>query len=199
MIHGRPTPNYKRLLNPDELRSSLLAASLFVMAFETLKEQVVEHIHMLHWSGFDESGWKYDEAEYQRDVLSLHKNPFRASLLRFQKFNAIDDADLRRIEELTILRNRLVHDLWDALSADQPLEWAQRFSDLVDVLRKVEVWWLVNYELEGNPELEGKVIDEDAIVPGSVMMLRILSDVALASDDEAWALYNSVFNTRDPA
>ena len=56
---------------------------------------------------------------------------------------------------------------------------------MVRLLRKIEKWWIVEFEIPINSDFDGKEIDEDGIVPGPVMMLQLMFDVALGPEQEA--------------
>ena len=55
------------------------------------------------------------------------------------------------------------------------------------LLDKVEKWWIVNLEIPTNPDLIDKIneIDFDGIVPGPIISLRMMVDVALGSNETA--------------
>lgn len=53
-----------------------------------------------------------------------------------------------------------------------------RFADVVSLLRKIETWWIVNVEIPINPDYDGQEIDEAGIVPGPVLSLQMLIEVA---------------------
>lgn len=129
----------------------------FVLAWESFRSRVVEHVHMLYWCGIDETGHNYQDDEYRQETLARNKSPFRASLAWYREMGAIDNADLESIDRLSGVRNRLVHDLMSILgTASLPTELAN-LNELARVFRKVEVWQLVNVELAGDPDWEGKV------------------------------------------
>ena len=59
------------------------------------------------------------------------------------------------------------------------------FDQLRQLLRKIEVWWIVNVDMTiAQDDLPGDVADSD-IVPGPLIMLDLMIGVALGSDDEA--------------
>lgn len=58
---------------------------------------------------------------------------------------------------------------------------------MVELLSKIECWWIVNIEIPANEDFDGVEIDEAGTVPGRVMIVRILADLALGSDKEAKA------------
>lgn len=192
MTFNRPRRDLKALLHPDELRSGLLLASLYVLAYESFKDGVIDHLRILHFCGIDESGWMINEAEYRRDVLSRDKHPLRASLLWFHEYGAISDEELDTAERLRATRNRLVHELWKLLGTDELAPLLLEFNELIRLYRKIEVWRIVNLEVDGDPAFDGQEINEEEIVPGPMMFMRMLLDVALGDDETAWSYYHAL-------
>jgi hypothetical protein len=196
MIRPGVQRDYEALLNPDELRSSLIAVSLFVLAYESFRSRVIEHVRMLYWRGIDESGHKYDEEEYRRDILTRNRSPFRASLDWFREMGALDVADLKAVETLTQARNRLAHELMDLIGTRELAPELAQFDELARIYRKVEVWQIVNLELATDPEWVDKEINEAEIVPGPMLMMQILTDVALGKTEDAWQYYKAMVCSR---
>lgn len=188
--------DYEALLRPDDLRASLVRVALYVLAYESFRDGAIDHVRMLFMHGIDASGWKIDEPEYQRKVLSRHKSPFRASLDWYQEMGALDPTDLVSIDHLTSVRNRLVHELSDLIGTKNLAPALDTFTELLRVYRKLEVWRVINLELAGDPDWEGKEIDEDEVAPGPMLMMRMLIDVALGKDDEAWSYYGAMVKGR---
>lgn len=119
MTVKQPQRDFGALLHPKELRSALLLASLYVLAYESFQNCVIDHLRMLHFRGIDASAWKIDEDKYRRDVLSRDKHPLQASLLWFDQYGAIDAADLATADRLRATRNKLVHVLWKLLGTEE--------------------------------------------------------------------------------
>ncbi|GAI34251.1 unnamed protein product, partial [marine sediment metagenome] len=71
--------SWERFLNPEILRTNLIVASLFITAFEMLKDSIIGHIRDFFTNGFDENGWIIDD-KYKTEVLSKNKSPLYASL-----------------------------------------------------------------------------------------------------------------------
>lgn len=84
-------------------------------------------------------------------------------------------------ESLKKTRNQLAHQLFDVVTGQVESEHVSQFPVLVALLRKVEVWWVVNVEITINPDYDGKEIDEAGIVPGAVLLLQMLIEVASGS------------------
>jgi hypothetical protein len=60
------------------------------------------------------------------------------------------------------------------------------------------VWNVVNLEIEFDDELRGKDINEDEIVPGRILMMQMLLDVALGDEEKAWSYYNHIVRKTAP-
>lgn len=196
MPFERPQRDFEALFNPSELRTSLISVALFVLAWESFRARVIEHVHMLYWNGIDESGHKYDENEYRRAILTRHKSPFRASLDWYKEVGAINDEDMSAIARLSSSRNRLVHELMTLVGTQELAPELANFAELARVYRKIEVWEIVNMELDSNPDWEGKEIIEEEIIPGPMFMMQLLTDVALGDEQEAWKNYEEFVKMR---
>ena len=66
---------------------------------------------------------------------------------------------------------------------------------MVDLLHKIEKWWIINVEIPTNPDFDGEDIDEDAVVAGRVITLRLLVGIALGAEEES-KFYYSEFKKR---
>lgn len=189
--------SYALMLDPETLRTTLTAASLFVLAFEMFKDQVVEHLEFLHSSGFNEEGWILDHDFYRQDVLSRHRSRLQASLLWFKDNGALTDEDLVKVGELRSLRNSVVHELGDRVGTPFFLTVSQAFPELVAIFRKVEVWWIRNVEMDMDPEMAAEAVSDDDILPGSILKLRMLVETAFGEGDEAYKWYRAFVETED--
>jgi hypothetical protein len=87
-------------------------------------------------------------------------------------------------EQLKVCRNKLAHELPElAFSAE--LQHIELFPKLVSLLGKIERWWIVNVEIPTDADFDGREIDYEGIVPGRVMTIKMMLDIALGSQDEA--------------
>ena len=63
---------WEKFLDPDLVRPSLFLATMFITAFEILKDSVVDRIRDFHTNGFDETGPTV-APDYQLKVASRNK------------------------------------------------------------------------------------------------------------------------------
>jgi hypothetical protein len=182
-------------LNPQVIRSRLIAASFYISGFEALKESIVSRIRSFFWTGFEESGDKIDP-KYEADVLARNKSHVYASLEWLKEMQAIDDADVALFNRVKACRNTLAHRLLFTLSSEGlPPDFDQCFGDMVALLRKIEVWWITNVEIPTNPDYDGREVDEGGIVPGPIMGMQLLMVIALG-DEERSRFYYDEFRKR---
>lgn len=178
---------WERSLDPDVVRPSLFLATMFITTFEILKNSIVDRIRDFYSVGWSESGSTVNP-EYQREVASRKKSILYASLEWLIEHEAIDAKDLETFEKLKGIRNQLAHQLFEVVTGQIESEHEAQFSALVELLRKIEVWWVVNVEIPINPDFDGQDINEEGIVPGAVLSLQMLIEVASGNTEllEHW-------------
>ncbi len=176
-------------LNPDVTRPRLIAASVFIAGFEALKESIVGRIRSFFWTGFDESGDKLDP-KYESDVLSRNKSPVYASLEWLKERGAVDDQDLAAFGRVKTCRNTLAHELLSALGSEGlPPDFEERLKEMLEMLKKIEVWWIANVEIPTDPDLDGAENNEDGITTGPVVVLQLLVEIALGEPERSYVYY----------
>ena len=178
---------WERFLDPDAVRPSLFLATMFITSFEILKDSVVDRICGFYTNGFDENG-PLVGPEYQAEVASKNRSILYASLHWLHKHEVIDDGDLVVFEQLKKTRNQLAHQLFASVTGQIESNHEAQFEVLVALLWKIEVWWVVNFEIATNPDLDGQEIDETGIVPGAILSLQMLIQVASGNTEllEHW-------------
>ena len=178
------TEKWEQFLDPRILRTKLIAASLYIAAFEMLKDSIVGRIRDFYTTGFDESGWIVDQ-KYAKEVLSRNKSPLYASLSWLRENDVIFEQDLEAFERIKSRRNAVAHSLPGIVTATASSDFIEVFPSLVALLRKIEVWWIVNVEIPTNPDFDNAEIDESGIVPGPLITVQIMLSIALGSDEES--------------
>lgn len=178
---------WERFLDPEVLRPSLLMATMFITTFEILKNSIVDHIR-----SFFSDEWSMEgptaSAEYRTEVLSRHKSPVYASLDWLRENQVISDDDLVIFNKLKTTRNLVAHELFNIVTGETESNHIEQFEELVALLRKIEVWWVVNVDIATNPDYADVEIDEAGIVPGAILSLQMLLQVMSGNTEllEAW-------------
>jgi len=179
-----PAKAWEEFLDPTILRPKLISASLFLAAYEILKDSVIDRIKSFYFIGFDESGWKIDP-KYKSDVLSRNTSPLYASLGWLQENDAIAESDISTFDKIRNCRNSLAHELAKITTGTMASDHIALFAELVALLRKIETWWIVNVEIPLNEDFADVEIDVEGIVPGPVITVQLMLNIALGSDTEA--------------
>lgn len=186
------TEQWEQLLTPAIMQEKLISVSLYVTAFELLKESIIGRIRSFYMVGFDAGGDTIDE-KYETSVLSRNKNPLLASLEWLSENEVINENDRQAFERIRTVRNLLVHELPSMVMGGKDFQHLERFHELVSLLKKIEVWWVVNTEIPSNPDFDDKEIDEEGIVPGTALMLQIMLEV-LSGNEELLKHYRANSN-----
>jgi len=176
------TSKWEELLTPSIVREKLINTSIFITAFEVLKQSIVDRPRTFFAEGYDKDG-PIVGAEYEAEVLSRNKSPTYASLDWIKHLGAIDDSDIQAFERIKNTRNSLAHELHRIFLEGADFNLVERFEELVALLRKIEVWWVVNFEIPTNQDFDEQEIDEEGIVPGPVLMLQMMLEVVSGNEE----------------
>lgn len=181
--------SWERVLHPETLKSNIITASIFSMAFEMLKSSIIEKIEGFYTNGFDENG-AILSPDYKTEVLDLNKNKLYASLKWLKDNDVINNKDVETFEQIKKYRNLLVHELTTFTSTGVDFDVGKAFDDLIFLMRKIEIWWFENLDMAIDPESYPRDLNLDEVTPGPIWNLRMLIDIALGPQDEAKKYYD---------
>jgi hypothetical protein len=187
--------SWEEFLTPEILRNKLISASLYLAAFEMLKDSVVGRLRSFYTFGYDKNGDRIDP-QYEQRVLNRNRSTLYASLSWLAESGAIDQDDLGTFENLKECRNQIAHDMPQLVLAGSGFEYPALFPDLIALLQKIETWWILNVEIPTNEDFDGEEIDEAGIIPGPVMTVKMMLDIALGSEAEANAYLKALRERR---
>jgi hypothetical protein len=171
---------WENLLNPETLRKHLISASLYMAAYEVLKTSIIKRTEYF----FLGTNRPEDKEKYEKAVLFRNRSPLMASLLWHQEMQAINENDLAAFQRMRHCRNELAHRLPDLIGGKGiESNLTDCFVALLELLRKIEVWWIREFEMSINPDFDGVEVADDQIMPGSIVMVKIMLDTALGDAD----------------
>jgi hypothetical protein len=183
MDHQKHHEAWEKFLDPAVMQDRLISSSLFIAAFDSLKGSIVNRVKQFYQVGFGIGGDTLDP-EYSAQVASRNSSPLYASLDWLKEHDAISQQDIDAFNEVKSCRNKLAHSLLSMIAEDAMPDLQSSFETLVALLRKVEVWWIVNVEIPTNPDFDGtEEIAEEGILPGPCMSMKIMMDVATGKSD----------------
>jgi len=160
-------------LDREILGTNLAKASLYIVAFEMLKSVITEHGRSFYSVGLDENGQQAPSRDKSEVYAALRESP------------ALSDDDVVSFDRVKKLRNTLAHELPNKLITGLPAELAERFSELLELLDKIERLRSVNAEVPTDPQFDGQEIDEAGILPGSIIALRVIAGAVLGTGEPA--------------
>lgn len=187
---------WEKFLNPEILRNNLIIASLFITAFEMLKDTIIGRSRDFFIDGFDGNEWIINN-NYKENVLNLNKSPLYASLEWLKHMNVIGNDDIEEFGNIKNTRNEIVHKMSSFISKSYTIDLLPLFSRIINLLYKIDKWWILNIEIPINPDFDNQNIDENEIIPGSIMIIRLLTDIALGTEEESRYYYNEFIKQKD--
>lgn len=170
---AKPDESWKKLLNPETLKGNLICASLYLTAFEILKNSVVEQLKAYILFGLDESTPAH-RAEYEKEVLARNRSPFHASVSWLQDNGVIDAADVQKIDSIRKHRNSLAHELLKFIaSADTNID-VSKLQEICEIVTKIDRRWIQAVEVPANPVYDGQEITDNAVTSGNMLFLDMI-------------------------
>ncbi len=140
---------------------------------------------------------------YKAKVLALDpKNKlyaWRGGIEWLKRMDVIDETDEIVIQEVRKVRNVMAHELRNIIGGGSMPEVGEYLPKLLELIKKIERWWIVNVELPTNPDLDGQDVGEGEIISGPEMVINILCDVATGNEEKAWAYYKHWLASRAPS
>lgn len=173
---------WENFLTPAVMQERLIAVSLYITAFEMLKESIIGRLRDFYCIAFtaDET---IISPDYKRKVLALNKSPLYASLTWLENTGTIDQEDIELFEQLKLVRNSLAHEVPEIVLTGKDLALMERMQDVMSLMRKIEVWWIVNVEIETDPDFDGREVNPDEITPGPILMMQIMMEVLSGNEE----------------
>ncbi|MBU0490964.1 MAG: hypothetical protein KKA73_09705 [Chloroflexi bacterium] len=159
-----------KFLNPDVIKSNLILSSLYLAAYELLKDAIVDNIR--DFFSFEyKNGRAIPDEQYKDEVVRVHKDLLYASCSWLQRNGVITENEVEEIETIRKHRNQVAHELPKLLGdADLNLNVGY-FLRIRELLEKIEVWWIKNVEIPVNTDFDGVDVNEEDIRPGRVIAL----------------------------
>ncbi len=184
--------SWAKFLNPTSLKSNLIIASLFLAAYETLRNSAIEHIRGFFTNGFNQDG-RIIDPKYKTDVLTRHKSPLGASLLWFREMNVIDDSDIALVDRIREHRNELAHDLPKFIATNDADIDVDLINSICQLVTIIDRWWVREVVIPTNPDFDDQdvdAIDDSEITSGNMMFLQLMIQIATGDAGDAEKMYN---------
>ena len=190
---------WEEFLNPDVVRAKLISAGLFLVGYEMLLDSIKRHPLSFYAETWTNDGPEQSE-KYRDEVLSLDPqgkmDAKRGSIAWLRKMEAISRDDEDAIRSVTDARNEIAHEMSAMIGGSKPPEFAEQFTTLMELVGKIEKWWIINVEIPTNPDFDDEDIDENGIVSGPSWVMQLLHTVAFGEGEDAWEFYHEFIKRR---
>lgn len=172
--------SWNKITDRTILTQNLTAASLYLMAWEVLCNEMIDPLKSFfsEWDNIS-SGLVVGE-KYKNEVLDYHKEKLTASCLWLLRNGAISQDDIDRVNEFRRHRNEIAHEISRILMDSRADIKVEHLKEMRDLTRKIGVWWIQNFEIPCNPEFDGQDVDDEDIQPTQVMVLDLIYSLAVS-------------------
>jgi hypothetical protein len=182
-----------KITNPTLIRRNLLVASLFMTSFEMLKTSIQDRIKSFLCFNAklnNEGELEYEVSDdYRNQVLekiipNIDGRKYRdyhlyySSCLWLKVNNVINQSDIVELEKIRKHRNLIAHNPLKLLVDDRININVELLKKSQELLKKIEKWWIVEYEIPVNPDFDGQEIDESKVQSGISILLDYLMEIA---------------------
>lgn len=173
---------WRKLTDREQLVSELFATSLFVLVWELLCDSVIEQVESFFLIGFDKDGLTYS-SNYKEEVLSRHRSRLEASMLWLRDMGAISDDDIDSVGTLREYRNQVVHELPERLFSEKPAVDVHMAGLAMEMLRKIDTWFIREVEIPTNPDVDPENVDLDGVASGRMIVLQLMFEVLSGNEE----------------
>jgi hypothetical protein len=158
------------------LKKSLIEASIFITAYELLKEEIIDRP-----KSFFIYGGEYqpeNRLEYEKEVKALHKkDTFIASCLWLQNQGAVTSREVELLLQIRAHRNAIAHGL-PKLIATTELQVDKRLLECLNELAtKISRWWALEVDVPTNPNFDHVEVKEENVQTGLMMFMQVVMKV----------------------
>ena len=182
--------SWEDFLNPGKMRAHLISASIYIAGFECLEDAIISRTKEFYTTGWSKDHGDIIDPKYQSEVFSRNRSPLYASFDWLRENGAVTFADMAILDRVRTCRNHLAHRLFHFLGKEGlPPNYEQCFHEMIELLDKIERWWIISVEIPCNPDFNHKDIDIDGIIPGRIMGLQLMYDIALGSEEKSKYYY----------
>lgn len=187
---------FLNIFDKEKLKPNITLLSLFILLWESFRAMVIRYPRSFFSksNGLENEQIKINDDEYKKNVLILDKrDKFKASLLWFENLGAISKEEIDFILKIRENRNRIVHEMVDALVLGVQQEDVCQLTALIKYYRKIDIWYHCNMDTPivlGTPDINLEKINQNEIVGGYSAFLESIVDIALGNGDK----YEEVLN-----
>lgn len=178
---------WKNIFDRDILRGSVNIIALYITVYELLEDTIISRPKDFYTIvEFDDRA----RQQYEQEVLALYdkeacpeintKNKaLIASLLWFKNNEAIDDHDIQVFAESRKIRNKITHEMYNAI-VEGGGTIIEQFLLLYNLFCKIERWWILEIEVPITDKIPADAeVDVNGVMSGNMVVLRVIMDILM--------------------
>lgn len=136
--------------NNKALEQRIIRCAMFLMAFEVLRNNIIEKVKDFFWEGYSNGKNLYSE---KYNNYYGEKNHFKRACEWFLECQAINEDDMALIKTFNSWRNDIGHELFAVMLDNNKSELHEIFIQLITKLNfKIDNWWIREIEATIDPE-----------------------------------------------
>ena len=186
--------DWKKFLDPAELKSNLTMMSLFITVFEIFKAGLIDKPKILYSDGFDSKGNTTLSPKYNQLVKSKSSKITEASLLWFYDQGAIEQSDITKYQRILKHRNDVTHESIKYFTSTKFKINEDIFCELIDLFVKIEKWWIINFECALDEHIDFTNVDYENVASGTMITVQTMIEIALEVEPEKGFYLNHLLN-----
>jgi hypothetical protein len=172
--------DWEKFLDSEGVKNNLIRTSLYLFSYELLKNSIVDKIKDFYCIGFENNEDIYSK-NYNKEVVNRlingKQNIFLSSLYWLEEHGAITKDEINEISDIREFRNTVAHQI-DRILADNDYNIDEnKERRMFELMRKIEVWWIIEVEIPTNPDFDEKEIIYDEILPGKEIFYNYIQTI----------------------
>jgi len=180
---SKTTISWEALIDPVILKPKLINASLLVLSYENLKATLINKFQDFFTIGIEEKDFIYSD-DYHKLISKSKNSILYASIAWSLKMNAISEGDVELHEECKKMRNKISHELPKVLLEGLPSNLESILKRTLMLIKKIENWYIINVEIQTDPDLYDKEIHEESVRSINDLTLELIQYVSTSPNTE---------------
>lgn len=167
--------SWLKFLNPETFRSNLDKSGIYLIVYELFLSTLIGKPKDFY--NISILGEKGEERYVSRVLKHDPKHPFNASILWWREMGAINDEEIGLIHEFRKHRNEIAHGIHHFLMNSAYQIRVDLLSNMIDLLVKMDQWWIREIEIPTNPDFDDIELTEEDYeksMSGNMIILSLI-------------------------
>lgn len=188
----------KKIFDPTLVKRNLIIASLIITTFEILRSVIQDRIKGFFCFNY----YLNDAGELEYEISEEYKNQildraipeirsrgdyhlFYSSCLWLKDNEVITQENIDDIQKIRKHRNLIAHEPVKLLVDEQININIYLLKKSIELISKIDKWWILEFEVTINPDFDGIDINPDNVKSGYIVFLDHLTEIVKEEMDRA--------------